>query len=1122
MSELDERGTFLSSHLSEMVADNLLTGNILRLKMQIHHFKKENHDIEYIYVLDGNGHHAAHTFDNGVPAGLIEAADIRLRTGNSIKHFVTEKGNISDIASPILQGDAGTIHIGFTDSSFKKHINDITNKLLMGITGVLILGGAIAVVFASVIARPVRRLTEVAEKVGEGNLEQSAPVTTNDEIGQLGRVFNGMLESLRHTTVSRDYLDNVINSMTDIVVVIDRDFTIRSINYAATRLLGYSSEELVGTNFTPLCEDREMFIHNAGILLEEGAVSNIKSTFISKSRGMIPMLFSGAIIKDNSDHAESIVIVGRDISDIRKANEDLKQSYDFIATVINSINDGLLIINVDDFTIAGTNRTFLEEGGFDISEVIGRKCHEVTHMLSNPCAAPDDMCPLMETRATGKHANAEHIHYSKNGDKHYIEVSTSPIFDKTGKLTQVVHVARDITEKKSTEAEIIAERDRAQNYLDVAGVMLVAIDAEQKVTLINKKGCEILGQKENEIIGKNWIDTYISESVRSEVREVFNRLMAGDIEADEYYENHILSSDGSEKIIAWRNTVLKDTSGNIAGTLSSGENITKRKQAEKALQQNQSELIAKHEELNELFKRVEIANIERQKTMDSMGDMIILTDYEGTVKRINKAVIQFARKSYDSIIGTNWESFISDHNLQATTLYEGSTELMHPPSGKWFELKAYPYEDVDLHMSGNVITIHETTEIKKISAELEHHHRISNEHRLKLQAALDQISMLMQNVSDKTDTTIRLSNKRLKKCYEVKNCKKEDCACYGKEAMRCWQVAGTYCGGKIQGSFAQKYDNCSGCEVFKEATSDSIYQIGEHFNNMMHVLETKNRELEAAYSELKNTQAQILQREKMASIGQLAAGVAHEINNPTGFIMSNLGTLGKYADKLTTFIEAQTKVIESLSAGEYPDELKETRKKLKLDYILEDLGMLINESLDGADRIKKIVQNLKSFSRLDEAEFKPSDINECIESTLNIVWNELKYKATVEKDYGKIPMIKCFPQQLNQVFMNLLVNGAHAIESQGTIKIKTWNGDGALHISISDTGSGIPEDKIKRIFEPFFTTKPVGKGTGLGLSITYDIVKKHNGDIMVSSEVGKGTEFTITLPFDEGDSENDE
>ncbi|MBI4681675.1 MAG: PAS domain S-box protein [Nitrospirae bacterium] len=665
------------------------------------------------------------------------------------------------------------------------------------------------------------------------------------------------------------------------------------------------------------------------------------------------------------------------------------------------------------------------------------------------------------------------------------------------------------------EEKARAERDRAQNYLDVAGVMLVALDSDGIVTLINKKGCEILGYMEGDVAGRNWFDTFVPERMRNEVRTVFKRLMSGEVAEVECFENSVLTHNNKEKLIAWHNTVLKDGSGKITGTLSSGEDITKRRGTEAEVVRNQEELVRNHAELNKLFRAVEIANKEQQKIMDSLGDIIILTDDEGKIKRINNAIRKFTDKPYHEIFDHIWEDLIFENELEATTLYEGSTELLHRPSQKWFELQAYPFEDVELGFSGNVITIHETTEIKKITKELENYSRKTDEDRINLQNALDQISSLMQNVAKQTDTSIRLSSDNLKKCYEVKNCSKKDCACYGKGPMRCWQVAGTYCGGQIQGAFAQKYNNCAGCEVFKEATKDPIYQIGEHFNNMMHVLEVKSRELENAYSELKNTQAQILQREKMASIGQLAAGVAHEINNPTGFILSNLGTLGKYVNKLTEYIQAQSLALESMKADELTAGLKETRKKLKLDYVIEDVGQLIKESIEGGERIKKIVQNLKTFSRVDQAEYKAADINECIESTLNIVWNELKYKTTVEKEYGALPLAKCYPQQLNQIFMNLLVNAAQSIEKQGVIKIKTWNGDGTINILISDTGSGIPEDKLGKIFEPFYTTKPVGQGTGLGLSIVYDIVKKHKGDIRVESKVGSGTVFTIKIPVAE-------
>jgi len=289
--------------------------------------------------------------------------------------------------------------------------------------------------------------------------------------------------------------------------------------------------------------------------------------------------------------------------------------------------------------------------------------------------------------------------------------------------------------------------------------------------------------------------------------------------------------------------------------------------------------------------------------------------------------------------------------------------------------------------------------------------------------------------------------------------------------------------------------------------------------NITNELEQKNKELnkkrdelEKAYSELKATQAQILQQEKMASIGQLAAGIAHEINNPIGFVSSNLGTLSKYAGRFLAYINAQQEVIDSSVPQTLREELALKRKELRINYISEDIRELISESSEGIERVKKIIWDLKSFSRVDQAELKHADLNECLESTINIVWNELKYKATVTKEYGDLPSTKCYPQQLNQVFVNLLINAVQAIEKQGEIKVRSWQDNGTILISVSDTGCGIPPEIQGRIFEPFFTTKDVGKGTGLGLSITYDIVKKHDGDITVVSEPGKGTTFTVRIP----------
>ena len=279
-------------------------------------------------------------------------------------------------------------------------------------------------------------------------------------------------------------------------------------------------------------------------------------------------------------------------------------------------------------------------------------------------------------------------------------------------------------------------------------------------------------------------------------------------------------------------------------------------------------------------------------------------------------------------------------------------------------------------------------------------------------------------------------------------------------------------------------------------------------------LTRERTEQQSLIAKLQEAQAQLLQSEKMASIGQLAAGVAHEINNPIGYVYSNLGSLDKYMQDIFS-------VLESFEAaeGEFPSNseslarIKAHKESLDLPFLKEDILALMAESKEGITRVKKIVQDLKDFSHVDEAEWQWSDLHHGLDSTLNIVWNELKYKIEVVKEYGDLPEVECIPSQLNQVFMNLLVNAGHAIESQGTITIRTGQEGEQVWVEIADNGKGIEAEHLKRIFEPFFTTKPIGKGTGLGLSLSYGIVTNHHGHIQVESTPGLGTSFRVWLPI---------
>ena len=277
----------------------------------------------------------------------------------------------------------------------------------------------------------------------------------------------------------------------------------------------------------------------------------------------------------------------------------------------------------------------------------------------------------------------------------------------------------------------------------------------------------------------------------------------------------------------------------------------------------------------------------------------------------------------------------------------------------------------------------------------------------------------------------------------------------------------------------------------------------------------RNSDLTELNSKLYKAQEQLVQSEKLASIGQLAAGVAHEINNPIGYIFSNFSSLEKYVAQLFEMIQAYEQAEPRLFAASDLLAITTIKEKIELEYLKQDIPELMTQSREGIERVRKIVQDLKDFSRVDSnQEWQWSNLHDGMNSTLNIVNNEIKYKADVIKDYGDLPEVECLPSQINQVLMNLVVNAAHAIGTErGTIIIKTGCDREHVTISVSDNGAGMSREILSKIFDPFFTTKPIGKGTGLGLSLSYGIIKKHNGQISVESEPGKGTRFCITLPI---------
>lgn len=321
--------------------------------------------------------------------------------------------------------------------------------------------------------------------------------------------------------------------------------------------------------------------------------------------------------------------------------------------------------------------------------------------------------------------------------------------------------------------------------------------------------------------------------------------------------------------------------------------------------------------------------------------------------------------------------------------------------------------------------------------------------------------------------------------------------------------------GQLAESFNRMADdldhNIKELEEYKNELEIKVVQRTQELNK-------SNIELSEAYKKLKSTQAQLVHSEKMASLGQLVAGVAHELNNPINFIYGNMPHLRTYINDIKDILGKYEKAHIDKSEKDQIEKLKE---EINWDFIMPDLDIMINDCQNGAERSKKIVQDLKNFSRLGEAKFKPADIREGIETTLNLLANYYKNKIKVETDYDDIEKIECFPDQLNQVFMNLLLNAAQAMpqskidSGQAIVWISTKKDHDYVTITIKDNGEGIPDENIKKIFDPFFTTKTVGEGTGLGLSISYGIIEKHNGNIEATSELGSGTTFIIKLPINQ-------
>ncbi len=651
--------------------------------------------------------------------------------------------------------------------------------------------------------------------------------------------------------------------------------------------------------------------------------------------------------------------------------------------------------------------------------------------------------------------------------------------------------------------QVKKERDKAQSYLDIVNAIIVVINRDQIVTMINKCGCDILGYKEPEILGQNWFDKFIPKKDRRTIKKVYREIITGKSMPHQYYENHVLTKDETLKFISWHNSIIYNNKSEIVSTLSYGEDITEKKKQQVALAQSEAQFRSLYE---------------------TMAQGVVYQDTNGKIISANPAAEKILGMTFDQMQGRksidpcfksiheDGTNFPGEDHPAMEALYTGKKVndvlmgVYNPKedANRWIKINAVPqFRKSESKPYRVYTTFYDITEIKLAKEAL-----VNSEKKYRTLTENQSIA-IYRSTPGKEGQLIEI-NPAMAVMFGFNS----------KEEMLKTKASDNYYDPFDRKEFSEGL-LLNG--VVKNREIEFKRKDGSTFIGSDTAVAVKNDIGEIIYfdgviediTDRKRLEQMLIQSEKMASIGTLAAGVAHEINNPIGYISSNLRIMEKYSEKLSSFFIGMFEMINNYEEGKC-EETKQAVMKAKddmnLDYLLEDMNDALAESIEGIEKVKRIVHDLKDFAHPDKPDIAYADINESIEKTLNIVWNEIKYKAEVIKEYSEIPKIECDIQKLSQVFMNLLVNASHAITEKGIITIKTYSENENIVVNISDNGRGMERDQLKHIFDAFYTTKEPGKGTGLGLSISYRIIQEHFGKIDVWSELGKGTEFTIKLP----------
>jgi PAS domain S-box-containing protein len=992
---------------------------------------------------------------------------------------------------------------------------------------IALLALSLGLLLAENIAKPIIKIKNAAIAIGQGKLDVRVHINSRSEIGILADAFNSMAEELTKKTVSKHYVDNIFKSLIDALIVLNPDGTIRDFNFATLFLLGYEEDkELLGRSISHLLKDQityDELATQAGIA--NSLIGRKEVEFLSKDGQTIPVYFSASVMRDQGGSIQAIVCLAQDIRERKRAEAALRESeyrYHTLASISPvgifriSQTSQFLYLNERLSQITGLTETQAKTG--DWFEAIHPGDRQ--RVIQEWNQAVKEQLPFQ----------SEFRFVHKDGTERWVWGQAVCQVDKDGKPSDYVGTIADITERKRMEEALQKANDELETRVQNRTFELSrALEQLQRESLERKLVAEALHQSQERLNGiLQSIDDvvwsvsgttleilYLSPAVETiyerhssaffenfnlwqevihpQDRSVLDLAFKTSLETGSTdLEYRIVRPSGEVRWLRQRTRLVRDAKGNPLRIDGIASDITDRKQAEAKLRKSESRY-------RKLAKQEALINRLTDQIRNSLEIDTILETAVSEIRsllQVDRCLFIWYRPQ-----GMDQRTSHAESSPSLAPCWEVVKESRSPDLTS---LLGYYPTDPQSSLMAKLL--------KRETIRVDDVRQTQNSDYQNLQAAWGYqafVALPIQTLNGEIGLV----------------------SCGHCQGPRRWTDRELLLLKAIANQVAIAI---SQAELYTRAT-DSARHAREKAQQLQHTLQ-----------ELQKTQTQLIQTEKMSSLGQMVAGVAHEINNPVSFIYGNIEPANEYIQNLLNLL-----VLYQTHYAKPAPEIQEFIEHIDLEFIIDDLPKLLSSMKVGANRIREIVLSLRNFSRLDEAKMKSIDLHEGIDSTLLILQNRLKAKPgrteiKIIKDYEILPMIECYGGELNQVFMNLISNAIDALEeplknkkikqyspllpepiqteSDTTIAISTYapyiriqttrKEINQIEIRISDNGTGMTEEVRQRIFDPFFTTKPVGAGTGLGLSISYQIiVEKHRGTLACVSIPGQGTEFVISLPI---------